>query len=155
MERKHSDGVWIEVNTGFLPESIPINRELNPPEVEIGMTVCSDMGRPIVIERVGLEVAGNSAYTGKVVLGDGIEWPGHQVLGPCGTIEIGPVKLRAVVHHLPGGSVGESTVPFGMYAWVDWRSDGHCYVSRQVMLQAYEPTGFAVSEEGFSLTVAD
>ena len=155
MERHASQALWIETDGGYLPQSLPIDRSLDAPEVQVSLTLMSDMGRPVLIERVCIGVSGNSTYTGDVTLTAAAELPQRQVLGPCEVMDLGRVTARCAVRHKPAGASGESTMPFGLCAWVEWRSNGEAFESPPVTLQAYEPVGFARADDAFSLTPVD
>ena len=151
MERHVSDAVWIERDPEYHPESLTLGDSLAVTDVEASISLCSDMGRPVLLERICIDLVGNAGYEAEVELAYGTDLPARQALAPCSVLQLGYVSGRCFIRHKPAGESVESSMPFDLCIWAQWRSEGVAYTSRPVTLHSFEPAGFSRADDAFSL----
>lgn len=149
--RKESNSVWIEVPEDFLPERIIVGELANAPEVNLDLVVWSDKGCPILLERVFIDVIGNSSFLSAVALPNREQLLRRRTLPACGHIEYEGISAQASLEYKGSDSGASPDMIFEMSAWVEWRSEGILYQSKRVVLQEYVPMSVSAKDTGFVL----
>lgn len=150
--RKDSNCVWIELPEDFRPERIIVGEMANAPEVNVDLTVCSDKGCPILIERVWIDVLGNTSFLSALAFSNRDQIYRPRMLPACGRLEYDGVSVQASLEYKGDEGSLSADMLFEMIACVDWRSEGVLYQSRKVALQEYVPMSVSGKDGTFTLT---